>query len=98
MQEGDVSHKKFYVGPNGDFIQIRESSYPYIDPSYVEIKLGVAQAKNVNLGAAQAKNSDQLPWKRVCGHDFTQSDANVICRMYGYPQGAENYKVIQLGK
>ena len=46
----------------------------------------------------EIKTTDHLTWERVCGYDFTQSDANVICRMFGNPQGAENYTTFPLGK
>ena len=53
--------------------------------------------KKIRLGGSSSPNEGYIEiyhnseWKGVCEHGFDKADADVICNMLGYPNGAEQY-------
>ena len=53
--------------------------------------------KKIRLGGSSSPNEGYIEiyhnsqWKGVCDHGFDKADADVICKMVGYPRGAEEH-------
>ncbi|KAI8514478.1 scavenger receptor [Branchiostoma belcheri] len=71
----------------GDFAGIRIYAYAGVvcDPSRIRLIGG----SSPNEGRVEVRPEDSLTWGTVCHNQFDMKDADVVCRMLGYPNATQ---------